>query len=562
MNLSSTEITIFLLSISIILFFARGFGELFRLIKQPIVIGEIIAGIFLGPTILGSLFPEFYNSIFNKLDSVAIALHGITSLGIIMLLIVTGIEIDISVMIKQGKKSFVISVMGILFPFLIGFLSAYFFPSQLGLTNSDLHLVYSLFIGTALSVTALPVVARTLMELNIFKTEVGFSIITSAMLIDLTGWLIFSVLLGIIGKSQSNNFEVYEVILILAAFTLFVFLFLKKLIDKTLGFSKKYLSSPGAILNIIFILGFLSAAFTEYIGIHAIFGAFIIGIAIGDSVHVTENVKEMINQLVTNIFAPLFFVSIGLRINFIQNFDFALVGIFLSLSLIGKLFGAYLGANLSGFNKNESLTVAFGLNAHGTIEIVLGMVAYESGLIDEKVFVSLIIMALITTLTSAPLMNIFIKRSKALLKLSNLLKPQSIIFTNADNKEELIKQLCKNIYQTNNIIDYEKLVARVIERENQMSTGLENHLAVPHARMNIKVPIVALAIHKNGIDFNSLDNLPAKLIILLITPEDNPEMQLELLSEIALKLSNKNFIEELIKSENADEVISKIKLLY
>jgi len=562
MNLSSTEITIFLISISIILFFARGFGELLRLIKQPIVIGEIIAGIVIGPTILGSLFPEIYNSIFKQYNSVAIALHGITILGIIMLLMVTGIEIDISVMIKQGRKSFLISLLGILCPFILGFFTAYFFPSQLGLADSGLHLVYSLFIGTALSVTALPVVARTLMELNIFKTEIGFSIITSAMLIDLTGWLIFSVLLGIIGKNQSNNFEIHEVILILAAFTLFVFLFLKKFIDKTLGFSKKYLSSPGAILNIIFILGFLGAAFTEFIGIHAIFGAFIIGIAIGDSVYITENIKEMINQLVTNIFAPLFFVSIGLRINFIQNFDFALVCIFLSLSLIGKIIGTYSGAFLSGFNKNESLTVAFGLNAHGTIELVLGMVAYESGLISEKVFVALIIMALITTLTSAPLMSIFIKKSKMLLKLSDLLKPQNIIFTDVDKKEELIKQLCINICRINNKIDCEKLISRVIERENQMSTGLENHLAVPHARMNIQTPLAAIAIHKNGIDFNSLDNLPARLIILLITPENKPELQLELLSEIAVKFSNKNFIEELINCEDANEVISKIKQLY
>ncbi|MDH7604904.1 MAG: cation:proton antiporter, partial [Melioribacter sp.] len=535
MNLSSTEITIFLISISIILFFARGLGELLRLIKQPIVIGEIIAGIVIGPTIFGSLFPEIYDKIFNQYDSVAIALHGISILGIIMLLIVTGIEIDISVMIKQGRKSFLISLLGILCPFMLGFLTAYFFPSRLGLANSNLHIVYSLFIGTTLSVTALPVVARTLMELNIFKTEIGFSIITSAMLIDLSGWLIFSVLLGVLGKNQANNFEVYEVIVILVAFTLFVFLFLKKFIDKTISFSKKYLSSPGAILNIIFILGFLGAAFTEFIGIHAIFGAFIIGIAIGDSVYITENIKEMINQLVTNIFAPLFFVSIGLKINFIQNFDFVLVCIFLSLSLIGKIIGTYSGAFLSGFNKYESLTVAFGLNAHGTIEIVLGMVAYESGLISEKVYVALIIMALITTLTSAPLMSIFIKRSKMLLKLSDLLKPQNIIFTDVDKKEELIKQLCRHICQINNKINCEKLISRVIERENQISTGLESHLAVPHARMNIQAPLAALAIHKRGIDFDSIDNLPARLIILLITPENKPEMQLELLSEIAAK---------------------------
>lgn len=561
MNLSSYEITIFLLSISIILFFARGFGELLRLIKQPIVIGEIIAGIVLGPTILGSIFPKTYETIFNESQSVSAALHGITTLGIVMLLLVTGIEIDIALLLKQSKKASLISFFGIILPFITGFLTAYFFPFNLGMTNQNLHLVFALFIGIALSVTALPVVARTLMELNIFKTELGFSIITSAMLIDLVGWIAFSILLGIIGRNHGQQFEVYEVILVLIAFAAAVFLIFKKLIDYILSFSKKYLSNPGGILNIIFILGFIGAAFTEYIGIHAIFGAFIIGIVIGDSVHITEDIREMINQFITNIFAPLFFVSIGLKINFIQNFDITLVLIFLTLSALGKVIGTSFGAKLGGFNKYDSLTIGFGLNAHGTIELVLGTIAFEVGIINEKVFVALIIMALISTLSSAPLMNVFIKMSKSILKLSNLLKTENILFTEINNKELLIKELCKSISASNKL-DYEKIFNKVMEREQQISTGLENHLAIPHARININTPLAAMAINKNGIDFNAIDKLPSKVILLLLTPEDKPEIQLELLSEIAHKIGNADVIEKLILSQDANEVISKIKQLY
>lgn len=561
MSLSSYEITIFLLSISIILFFARGFGELLRYIKQPIVIGEIIAGIVLGPTIFGSLFPNTYETVFVKSQSISIALHGITVLGIIMLLLVTGIEIDISLLLKQSRKALLISFFGVTFPFTLGFFAAYFLPNAFGLTNPNLHLVYALFIGTALSITALPVVARTLMELNIFKTEIGFSIITSAMLNDLVGWIIFSIILGIIGRNLEHRFEVHEVILVLFTFVAVTFLIFRKLLNRILAFSKKYLSYPGGILNIIFIIGFVGAAFTEYIGIHAIFGAFIIGIAIGDSVYLTEDIREMVNQFITNIFAPLFFVSIGLRINFIQNFDLQLVFIFLTLSIIGKVIGSSLGAYLGGFNKYESLTVGFGLNTHGTIELVLGTIAYEAGLINEKVFVALIIMALVTTLSSAPLMNVFIKKSKAIINFVSLLKLQNIFFTKANDKESLIKELCKNISTTENL-NYENILNEVLEREQQISTGLVNHLAVPHARIDIKNPVVALAIHKDGIDFNSIDKLPSKVIILLLAPKNNPEIQLKLLSEIAQKIGNKNVIEQLISSNDIKEVISKIKLLY
>ncbi len=561
MHLSSNEIIVFLISLSIILFFARAIGELLRLIKQPIVIGEIIAGIILGPTIFGTLFPGVYNYLFVQSKSVSIALNGITSLGIIMLLLITGIEIDISLMIKQGKKSLLISLLGIFIPLITGFIASYLFPEFFGLRDSAMHLIYSIFIGISLSLTALPIVARTLMELNIFKSELGLSIITSAMMIDLIGWLMFSLLIGLLGKAHSANFYFYELIIILLLFTFVVFLFFRKLFDNILAFSKKYLSNPGGILNVVFILGFLGAAFTEYIGIHAIYGAFIVGIALGDSGHLSENIREMINQFVTNIFAPLFFVTIGLKINFIQHFDPLLVTIFIVLACLSKTIGAFSGAYISGFNKNNSLIIAFGLNTHGTIELLVGTVAYELGLINEKIFVVLVVMAILTTLSSAPLMGWFVKKSQTIVKLSSLLKANNVIFSTSKNKYDIIEELCRNI-SYNNEISYEKLFYAVIERENQISTGLENYLAIPHARLNINHPAAAIAINRDGIDFKSHDNLPAKLIILLITPENKPELQLELLSEIAHKFGNKEIIENIISSSNEKEIISKIKQLY
>jgi len=560
MSLSPTDITIFLLSISVILFFARGFGELLRYLKQPIVIGEIIAGIILGPTILGTIFPETFNSLFNQSEEVVIALNGITLLGVVMLLLISGIEIDLSLVLRQSKVAVIISMLGIIFPFGVGFFSAYFFPQYLGLTDYNMRLVYALFVGTALSITALPVVARTLMDLQIFKSEIGYLIMAAAMFNDLIGWIIFSVVLGMIGQNSEHPLSLSSLILTIIGFILFVLLFVRKFINYSIPFIQRRFTFPGGVLNFIFILGFLGAAFTEYIGVHAIFGVFIVGIAIGDSVHLKEETREIIYQFVTNIFAPLFFVSIGLRINFIENFDLVLVVVFLVLAFAGKVIGCSIGAYMGGMNKNDSLIIGFGMNSRGAMEIVLATLAFQYNLINEKVFVAIVIMALVTSISSAPIMNYFLKKAKTRLRFDMLLKNESVIFTKENSKYGVIKELCTYVANSKKL-DLNVVYDEVIKREETISTGLGNHLAIPHARINIKEPIVAVAVQPEGIEWNSLDNLPAKLIILLLTPADKPEIQLKLLSDIAKKFNDVALIENIVSSTDSKELISKVKQL-
>ena len=302
------------------LFFSRAIGEFLKKFKQPIVLGEILAGIILGPTIFGVLFPGIMNNFLSYTGAVNIAFQGITLLAVVMLLLVSGLEVDLSLVTRQGKVASLISLMGVLFPFAVGFGVAWFFPNELGISAKENHLIFALFVGTALSITALPVVARTLMDLNIFKTEIGFLIIASAMLNDLVGWIIFSVILAMM-KGNSSGLEFSSTMLMLGVFIVVTLFFVRRVFNYILPKFEKITTYPGGILNLILVLGFAGAAFSEWIGVHAIFGAFIVGIAIGDSAHLKEETREIIQQFVTNIFAPLFFVSIGLRVNFIQNFE-------------------------------------------------------------------------------------------------------------------------------------------------------------------------------------------------------------------------------------------------
>lgn len=181
------------------------------------------------------------------------------------------------------------------------------------------------------------------------------------------------------------------------------------LLNRLLPWINKKLAWPGGLLSLSLSLCFLAAAFTEYIGIHAVFGAFIIGIALGDSEHMSERAKEIVHQFINNIFAPLFFVAIGLKVNFLANFDLWLTLVILVIAFAGKIIGSGIGTRLGGFTWRESLAAGFGMNARGAMGIILGIVALENGIINEKVFVSLVIMALITSMTSGPLMRWMLK---------------------------------------------------------------------------------------------------------------------------------------------------------
>lgn len=406
-KLSQYEVMSLLIQLSIMLLMGRLFAEAARKIRQPAVIGEILAGIILGPTILGMLNPDWFHALFPS-GSSALVLDGFVQVAVVMLLFIAGLEVDLHIVLQQGRQAFYTSTLGLIIPFAIGFMFPYFFPEFFGSTNETRHLAYSLFMGTSMAITALPVIARILMDLGIFKSRMGMLVISSAMINDLIGWLIFSVVLGMIGKAQ--HISLWNTVLLTVGFTVAMLTVGRWLINRGLPWVNQKLAWPGGLLSLALALCFLAAAFTEYIGIHAVFGAFIVGVALGDSEHLSERAKEILHQFINNIFAPLFFVAIGLKVNFIANFDLLLTLAIIAIAFAGKIIGSGWGTRLGGFTWRESMAAAFGMNARGAMEIILGLVALENGLINEKVFVSLVIMALVTSMSSGPLMKWMLRK--------------------------------------------------------------------------------------------------------------------------------------------------------
>lgn len=558
MNISHQEVTIFLLSISVLLFLARFLGEMFNKIKQPSIIGEIFAGILLGPTLLGNIFPEIYAYLFPKTGAVPIAMEGITTLAVVMLLIVSGLEVNLSLIVRQTKTAFLTSSFGMVIPFILGFVPCYYFPHFFGIApDSDKVLLFALFMGTALSISALPVIARTLMDMNLLKSEMGMIIIASAIVNDLFGWVIFSFILGMMGgKKDGLGFE--QQLMWIFGFLAFMFLILRKVIDKALPFIQKTFSYPGSILNFIFILGFLAAALTEFVGIHAIFGAFIAGVIIGDSSHLKEKTREIVHQFVTNIFAPLFFISIGLKVDFVAHFDLPVVLIVLVLAFAGKVIGAGLGARLGGMNLMESLAIGFGMNSRGAMEIILGLLALQAGLIQESVFVALVIMALLTSMLSAPAMGYFLNLSKRKSRLQDILTHKNIFILDTENSDSVLSYLAAKAAKDTGL-SHEFILQELLEREKLMPTGIANGLAIPHAKLKIALPIVLLAVLKKPIDFRASDNIPASVVVLILSPGDESELYLNLLAETVTKLGGPERVEAIAACKTTEDIAHLIK---
>jgi Kef-type K+ transport system membrane component KefB len=403
-KLGHADVVHLLVQLSVMLVMGRLFAELLRKMNQPAVIGEILAGILLGPTVLGMLKPDWFEALYPAGAVAGVVLSGFVQVAVIMLLFIAGLEVDLHIVWQQGRQALTTSLFGLIIPFVLGFVFPYFFPQFFGIADVNGRLTFALFMGTAMAITALPVIVRILMDINLFKSRMGLLVVASAMVDDLVGWLIFSVILGLIGK-EGGSMPLINTIILTIGFAAFMLTAGRGMLNRVLPWVNKKFAWPGGVLSLSLALCFMAAAFTEYIGIHAIFGAFIMGVALGDSEHFSERAKEIVHQFINNVFAPLFFVSIGLRVNFILNFDLGLTLIILAIAFVGKIVGSGLGTRLGGFSWKESLAAGFGMNARGAMEIILGIIALENGLINEKVFVSLVIMALVTSMTSGPLMK-------------------------------------------------------------------------------------------------------------------------------------------------------------
>jgi Kef-type K+ transport system membrane component KefB/mannitol/fructose-specific phosphotransferase system IIA component (Ntr-type) len=556
-HLSPHDVMTMFMALATLLGCAKLAAELMQKIGQPPILGEISVGIFLGPTVLGHYKPHLYETLFPTTGPMPIVLDTVTTLGVVFFLLTAGLEIDLRSIFRQGKSALLVSIFGVAFPFAAGFLAAEVFPEYMGAVSGSNKLIFALFVGTALSISALPVIAKILMDLNLLRTEMGTVIISSAMFDDLVGWILFSFVLGMLHPPAGSTVgeSVKHTIILVFLFVGLTLSLGRWLIDKILPFLQAHTTWPGGVIGFIFTLTMAGAAFTEYAGIHAVFGAFVVGIAVGESGHLRKRTSQHIHQIVTNVFAPFFFASIGLRTNFVSNFHLGLTATVVAVACVGKLVGAGWGARLGGMDRTSSLAVGLAMNARGAMEIILGILALQAGLIRENMFVAMVVMALLTSLISAPSINFLISRRRKLTLKDTVEARLFIPSLKATTRIGALREMCEVAAEVASNAP-ERLLRLVTERERVLASGWENELAVPNARVNgLGRPLVVVA-KSTGIDFDARDGKPARLIILILTGDN--ESQRDLLGDASELFGHKEAVEQAVNAGSFLELVAAL----
>ena len=407
-------LAILLLQIITIITVARLFGWIFKKIGQPSVIGEIIAGIFLGPSLVGMYFPEYSAFLFPAASLGNLGF--LSQIGLILFMFVIGMELDLKVLKNKANDAVVISHASIIIPFALGIGLSYFIYKKFAPANIE-FLSFSLFMGIAMSITAFPVLARIVQERGIHKTRLGTIVITCAAADDITAWCILAAVIAIV-KAGSFTSSLYIILLasVYVAIMLFVVKpFLKKIGD--LYSTKDNLSKP--VVAIFLITLIISSYLTEVIGIHALFGAFITGAIMPDISKFRNLFIEKVEDVAVILLLPLFFVFTGLRtqIGLLNDvYLWKITGCIILVAVVGKFVGSALAAKFVGQNWQDSLTIGALMNTRGLMELIVLNIGYDLGVLSGEVFTMMVIMALVTTFMTGPAIDLinFIFKTKTI----------------------------------------------------------------------------------------------------------------------------------------------------
>ena len=410
MNPASANVEVLLLSVLVqlivIIAAARFFGVLFRRIGQPQVCGEIAAGLILGPSFFGRLAPGISESLF--LPSLSELFSVLSQIGLILLLFLIGLEFDFSHVKAKGRAAVTISATGIIVPFLLGLLTAEILYPFVGSGINKLG--FSLFIATALSITAIPVLGRIMMELNIHRTALGSLTITAAAVDDATGWILLAMVAAVV-QAEFNPVRSALMIVETAAFSIVMFKVVRPILKKWL---RRHSLHNGdeislAALTLILLLVLGCAIVTNLIGIFSVFGAFLAGVILSDEERFRANLTTRFRDFTLAFFLPIFFTYTGLRtdVGSMQGWDlWFLCGVVLVAACAGKLGGCALAARYSGLSWKNALTVGILLNTRGLMQLIVINVGFELGVIPRSVFFMLVFMAVATTYITTPLVRL------------------------------------------------------------------------------------------------------------------------------------------------------------
>jgi Kef-type K+ transport system membrane component KefB len=397
-------LSILLLQVIIILFASRLFGMIFKKLGQQTVIGEIVAGVFLGPSIFGWLFPETFALIFPH--NSFLSLQFLSQIGLAFFMFVIGMELDLSKIKSKTQDAVIISQVSIIFPFFLGTCVSYYIFQELAPKGVS-FLSFALFMGISMSITAFPVLARIIKERGLTKTPLGVLAITCAAADDVTAWCLLAAAIAIV-KAGSITSSLFTIGLAIAYIIVMLYIikpWLQKISDRRMKEEK----IDKTVIGISFFLLLLSAYFTEIIGIHALFGAFIAGVVVPNNIRFKEILTNKIEDVSTILLLPIFFAFTGLRTQIgllNEGHLWVFCALIIGVAIAGKLAGSAFTARIIGRSWKDSLSIGALMNTRGLMELIVLNIGYDLGVFGPELFSIMVIMALFTTFMTGPLLDL------------------------------------------------------------------------------------------------------------------------------------------------------------
>lgn len=396
--------TLFVAQIVALLFTGRLLGEGMQRLGQPAIMGQLLAGILLGPSIFGAIWPAGQAMLFPKTNSQPVMLDALSQLGILLLLLVTGMETDLGLVRRVRRAAISVSLSGIALPFICGFALGELLPSSM-LPKPELRLVTSLFLGTALSISSVKIVAMVVREMDFLRRNVGQIIVASSIIDDTIGWVIIAITFSLALHGKIDIASIGQTLVGTAVFMLVSFTIGRRAVSALIRFVNDRLHSEAAVITTILIVMGLMALTTHAIGVHTVLGAFVAGVLVGQSPILTRQIDEQLRGLITGLFAPVFFGLAGLNadLTILHNpsiflFTLALIAI----ASVGKFSGAFIGGAIGGLKPAQSLALAFGMNARGSTEVIVATIGLSIGALNQNLFTMIVAMAVLTTLAMPP----------------------------------------------------------------------------------------------------------------------------------------------------------------
>jgi Kef-type K+ transport system membrane component KefB len=405
-----SPMSLFLLQIITILIVSRIFGLTFMKIGQQSVVGEIIAGIFLGPSVAGMFFPDFSAFLFPK-DSLK-TLQFLSQIGIAFFMFIIGMELDIEKLKNKARNAVMISHSSIIIPFFLGVSLAYFIYGEFAPAGVS-FLTFSLFMGIAMSITAFPVLARIVQERGLTRTQLGTLVITCAAADDVTAWCILAVVIAIV-KAGGLLSALFTIVLALGFVLMMLYLVRPWLIRISARIVSEEKLNP-TVVAISFSMLLLSAYVAEVIGIHALFGAFLAGVVMPQNIRFKELLAAKIEDISVLLLLPIFFAFTGLRTQIgllNEGHMWTTCGLVILIAVLGKFGGSALPARLMGQSWKDSFSIGALMNTRGLVELVVLNIGYDLGILSPEIFAILVLMALATTFMTGPLLDLINYASK------------------------------------------------------------------------------------------------------------------------------------------------------